>query len=193
MPVYENPKKGLEFECNFCQKKLRLDFQGRSRETVEDRATEELGWTILGPDTCFCPDHRPGSLQDIVVIAEFASTTSQASGFNIHYHRFKSEADKNLVLSGRPVSHLTRGTVLIHGEMLPPDDTLPAPDAPHPLGHALPSTLDKALTAATAALANPNSRIRSQGFHPMTPIYLWVPGRVCVFYLGDFHATARWG
>jgi hypothetical protein len=62
MPVYDNPKKGLEFECNSCQKKLSLDFQGRSWQQVEDRAWER-GWTVLDPHTCYCPEHPPGSLQ----------------------------------------------------------------------------------------------------------------------------------
>lgn len=58
MPVSDNPKQGLVFECDSCDKKLPLEYQGRTREEVEDRA-KQLGWTIIDPNKCFCPAHRP--------------------------------------------------------------------------------------------------------------------------------------
>jgi len=103
-------------------------------------------------------------LQDIVVIIEIYFASYKASGFGVYYFRFNSEAAKDLVLSGRPLPELSSESLIIQGQITPSDQPIPG-------------ALDEALNAAKAALANPNSGVRRQGFHPMTPIYIWKWGQ----------------
>jgi hypothetical protein len=56
--IYDIPGKRFIFKCNCCLKELKLDFQGRTRQKVEDRA-KERDWTVLDPVTVFCPEHKP--------------------------------------------------------------------------------------------------------------------------------------
>jgi hypothetical protein len=175
--VHDNPRWGLEFVCCFCRSKLSLHFQGRSPQEVVERARQR-GWTALSPHGCFCPQHSPGRLPDVVLIIERQSSCGY--GFQICYFRFKSEAEKNLVLAGRRVSELQPGRVLVQGE-IKSSRSLPSSDDPRPLEVSLSNTLDQAVNLAKIALETSDSQVRSNGFHPLTPIFLWAAGKTARF------------
>ena len=104
-------------------------------------------------------------MPDVVIISE-----GQLGIFNVHYVRLKCEADKELLLSGRPLAKMGTGSVQEHGEIRPPDGSPADPDS---MGHSAIVSLEEAKQVAVTALANQNSEIRVKGLHPLTPVYHW--------------------
>jgi len=114
-------------------------------------------------------------MPDVVIITEgqrmgLGNVSEPAGIFNVHYARLKSEADKELLLSGRPLAKMAPGSVLEHGAIWPPDGS---PADPESMGHPVIDSLEEAKQVAVMALANQNSVIRVRGLHPMTPVYHW--------------------
>jgi hypothetical protein len=114
-------------------------------------------------------------MPDVVIVVEQelmgAGNASKASGlFRVQYVRLKSDADKQLLLSGRPLAGMGQSSVLEHGEIRPPDGSPPDPGS---VGQSTISSLQEAKQVAVTALANHNSEVRVKGLHPSTAVYHW--------------------